>query len=114
MVVNWTVTDHPEVLEVLQWEACCKALLEVKELVPMALRGVQDPTPLKRDPGAKWSEVTILDKTLPMRQYLEDARSLFPRTMAGKGMGLVLKAVVKEVSGRQAGVVRWRKLQESG
>ena len=83
-------------------------------MIPMALRGVQDSTPLKRDPGAKWSEVTILDKTLPMRQYLEDAKLLFPRTVTGKGMGPVLKAVVEEVSRRKADVFQWRKLQEGG
>ena len=69
--------------------------MEVKQLIPVALHGVQDPTLLKRESDAKWSEVTILDKTLPMHQYLEEAILLFPKTVTGKGMGPVLKAVAR-------------------
>ena len=53
--------------------------MEVKQLIPVALHGVQDPTLLKRESAAKWSEVTILDKTLPMHQYLEEAILLFSK-----------------------------------
>ena len=67
MVVQWTVTKCPNVLQILNGEACCKALLEIKDMIPFALRGVNDPTPPRRDPDAKWSEHTILDKTLPMQ-----------------------------------------------
>ena len=36
-------------------------------MIPDALRGVHDPTPPKRDPEVKWSEATLVDKSLPMR-----------------------------------------------
>ena len=113
MAVQWTVTDLPEVLKVLNCEACCYALMEVKQLIPVALHGVQDPTPPKRESDAKWSEVTILDKTLPMHQYLEEAILLFPKTVTGKGMGPVLKAVARcSDSHFQGAVIRvlWRRL----
>ena len=78
----------------------------------MALRGVRDPTPPRRDPDAKWCEVTLVDKGLPMKQYLEEAVLLFPRVVTGKGVGPVLKAVIQTVVGMQEGVVSWRVDQE--
>ena len=96
--------------------------MEVKQLIPVALRGVQDPTPPKCESDAKWSkresdakrsEVTNLDKTLPMHQYLEEAILLFPKTVTGKGMGPVLKAVARcSDSHFEGAVIRvlWRRL----
>ena len=71
--VEWTVTDSDAVLRVLGGRACCDALVRVRQLIPAALRGVHDPTPPKRDPEAKWSEATLVDKSLPMRAYLAKA-----------------------------------------
>ena len=96
----------------LDCKACCDAVVQVRHLIPAALRGVQDPTPPKRDVSGKWSEVTLVDKGLPMREYLHEAVKLFPRAVTGKGMGPVLRAVVREVSELQGGVVSWRAAQE--
>jgi hypothetical protein len=112
-VVQWSVTDRAEVLRVLQCTACCAALEQVRNLIPLDLRGVQDPTPPKHEKGGKWSEKTLVDKELPMREYLRAAVELFPRTVTGKGMGPVLKAVVKNVASLGEGVISWRADQES-
>ena len=97
----------------LQCTACCAALEQVRNLIPLDLRGVQDPTPPKHEKGGKWSEKTLVDKELPMREYLRAAVELFPRTVTGKGMGPVLKAVVKNVASLGEGVISWRADQES-
>ena len=112
-MVQWSVTDRAEVLRVLQCTACCAALEQVRNLIPLDLRGVQDPTPPKHEKGGKWSEKTLVDKELPMREYLRAAVELFPRTVTGKGMGPVLKAVVKNVASLGEGVISWRADQES-
>ena len=112
-MVQWSVTDRAEVLRVLQYTACCAALEQVRNLIPLDLRGVQDPTPPKHEKGGKWSEKTLVDKELPMREYLRAAVELFPRTVTGKGMGPVLKAVVKNVASLGEGVISWRADQES-
>ena len=96
----------------LDCKACCDAVVQVRHLIPAALRGVQDPTPPKRDVSGKWREVTLVDKGLPMREYLHEAVKLFPRAVTGKGMGPVLRAVVREVSELQGGVVSWLAAQE--
>ena len=112
-MVQWSVTDRAEVLRVLQCTACCAALEQVRNLIPLDLRGVQDPTPPKHEKGGKWSEKTLVDKELPMREYLRAAVELFPRTVTGKGMGPVLTAVVKNVASLGEGVISWRADQES-
>ena len=99
-------------LRVLECTACCAALEQVRNLIPSELRGVQDPTPPKRDPSGKWSEKTLVDKELPMHEYLRAAVELFPRTVTGKGMGPVLRAVVKKVASLREGVTPWRAAQE--
>ena len=99
-------------LRVLECTACCDALDQVRNLIPSELRGVQDPTPPKRDPSGKWSEKTLVDKELPMHEYLRAAVELFPRTVTGKGMGPVLRAVVKKVASLREGVTPWRAAQE--
>jgi hypothetical protein len=98
---------------VLQCTACCAALEQVRNLIPLDLRGVQDPTPPKHEKGGKWSEKTLVDKELPMSEYLRAAVELFPRTVTGKGMGPVLRAVVKNVASLGEGVISWRADQES-
>ena len=84
MAIQWSVTDREEVLRVLKCDACCEAVVRLRQLIPESLRGVQDPTPPKRDPVAKWTESTLVDKGLPMGEYLEQAKSLFPRTVTGE------------------------------
>ena len=84
--MQWSVTGNADVLRVLSCKACFDAVVRVRQLVPAALRGVRDPTPPMRDPDAKWSEVTLVDKGLPMREYLREATLLFPRTVTGKGV----------------------------
>ena len=111
-MVQWSVTDRAEVLRVLQCTACCAALEQVRNLIPSDLRGVQDPTPPKHDKSGKWSERTLVDKELSMREYLREAVELFPRTVTGKGMGPVLKAVVRKVASLREGVIPWRADQE--
>ena len=80
----WSVTDSVEVLRVLQGEACCDALVQIRALVPSSLRGVQDPTPPRRDPGVKWCEKTLIDKGLPMGEYLKEAVELLPRSVTAQ------------------------------
>ena len=98
----------------LRCEACYDALVQIKALIPSSLRGVQDPTPPRRDPGVKWCEKTLIDKGLPMGEYLKEAVELLPRSVTGKGMGPVLRAVVKAVAdlylvGCNVGAVDWRR-----
>ena len=47
-----------------------------------------------------------------MREYLQEAVELLPRTVTGKGMGPVLRAVVKAVAELGKGVIPWRAEQE--
>ena len=96
----------------LRCKACCDALVQVRGLIPSDLRGVQDPTPPRRDLSEKWCEKTLVDKGLPMREYLQEAVELLPRTVTGKGMGPVLRAVVKAVAELGKGVIPWRAEQE--
>lgn len=109
---NWSVSTCPAVLEILNTSECLQALQEVKIIIPDATRGVYDATPAKRMQVTRWSEKTILDKTLPMAQYLQEAILLHPRVVSGKGMGSVLRAVVRAVSGLGEGVISWRARQE--
>ena len=83
---NWSVSTCPAVLEILNTSECLQALQEVKIIIPNATRGVYDATPAKRMQVTRWSEKTILDKTLPMAQYLQEAILLHPRVVSGKGM----------------------------
>ena len=112
MEVVWTVTSCPNVMQILNCTECRMALMEIKELIPNALRGVSDPTPPKRETGVTWSEKTIMDKSLPMRQYIREAILLSPKAVTGKGMGPVLQAVVKEVASMTEEIVAWRSVQE--
>ena len=96
----------------LHCTACYDALAQVRNLIPTELRGVHDPTPPKRDQSVKWVERTLVDKELSMAEYLREAVTLFPRTVTGKGMGPVLKAVVKKVASLREGVIPWRADQE--
>ena len=109
---NWSVSTCPAVLEILNTSECLQALQEVKIIIPDATRGVYDATPAKRMQVTRWSEKTILDKTLPMAQYLQEAILLHPMVVSGKGMGSVLRAVVRAVSGLGEGVISWRARQE--
>ena len=63
---GWSVTGSVDVLRVLQCDACYDALVQIRDLIPCSLRGVQDPTPQRRDPSVKWCEKTLIDKGLPM------------------------------------------------
>jgi hypothetical protein len=109
---GWSVTGSVDVLRVLQCDACYDALVQIRDLIPCSLRGVQDPTPQRRDPSVKWCEKTLIDKGLPMGEYLKEAVELLPRSVTGKGMGPVLQAVVKAVAELGGGVIRWRAQQE--
>ena len=110
----WSVTESVDVLRVLQCTACYDALVRIRDLIPSSLRGVQDLTPPKRDPSVKWCEKTLIDKGLPMSEYLKEAVELLPRSVTGKGMGPVLRAVVKAVAELGDGVIPWRAQQERG
>lgn len=56
-----------------------------------------------------WVEKTIVSKGLTMAEAVKEAIALPPVAVNAKGVGPVLKAVVKTVAAMRAGVRQWRK-----
>ena len=109
---GWTVSRCPEVMRVLRRAECEEALRRLRDLVPVCLRGVADETPAKRVAREVWEEETIVDKGLPIGQYLREAAGLPPRVVSRKGVGRVLGVVVSEVSAMRDSIIGWRAVQQ--
>ena len=114
--VDWTATANGEVRGILQsFEACTAAYWELAALIPHSLRGVHDATPSQRVQlhGQKWVEKTLVDKTLGMADYLEEAIGLQPITISTAGVGPVVRAVVAAVAERGGDIICWRAAQQT-
>ena len=113
--VEWTVTANEEVRGILgTFDTCKDAYLELAALIPHSLRGVHDETPSQRVQlrGQKWVEKTLIDKTLGMAEYLEQAIGLQPITISAAGVGPVMRAVVAAVVEKGGDIIGWRAAQQ--
>ena len=113
--VDWTVTANDEVRGILEsFDACTTAYWQLADLLPLSLRGVCDETPGPRVHfrGQKWVEKTLIDKTLGMAEYLEQAIGLQPVTISAAGVGPVIRAVVAAVVEKGGDIIVWRAAQQ--
>ena len=119
LLVYWmhftcTTTRFFEVASILDCVAAREAFELLLGMIPEGLSGVFDSTPPpKRKFEGQWSEKTILDKEIPMAEFLTKAIKLHPRPLSAKGLTKVLDATIRQVAATGSDISGWRGAQRT-